>query len=104
VLRARDHRPLFQVPVGPPPQHIAVAGASVYLTSGYGRTIERVSSSSGKIITIARSPYGSFEVAAADGFVVTASLLDGRLAIYTPQLKLLHLIALGPATRDVEIL
>jgi YVTN family beta-propeller protein len=103
VFRASDHRPLFRVRVGPPPQHIAVAGAHVYLTSGYGSTIEQVSTSTGQVIRRARSPYGSFEVDAADGFVTTASLLDGKLAIYTPQLKLLHVIKLGPATRDVEI-
>jgi DNA-binding beta-propeller fold protein YncE len=103
VFRASDHRPLFRVPVGPPPQHIAFAGASVYLTSGYGSTIERVSTSTGKLVRRARSPYGSFELAVADGFVTTASLLDGKLAIYTPQLKLLHTIKLGPSTRDVEI-
>jgi DNA-binding beta-propeller fold protein YncE len=103
VFRASDHRPLFRVRVGPPPQHIAFAGASVYLTSGYGRAIEQVSASTGHVIRRARSPYGSFELDAADGFVTTASLLDGKLAIYTPQLKLLHVIKLGPATRDVEI-
>jgi DNA-binding beta-propeller fold protein YncE len=103
VFRASDHRPLFRVAVGPPPQHIAFAGADVYLTSGYGSTIERASTSTGKVVRRARSPYGSFELDAADGFVTTASLLDGRLAIYTPQLRLLHVSKLGQATRDVEI-
>jgi DNA-binding beta-propeller fold protein YncE len=103
VFRAANRRPLFRVRVGPPPQHIALAGADAYLTSGYGRTIEQVSTHTGKVIRRARSPYGSFELAVAHGFVTTASLLDGRLAIYTQQLKLLHVIKLGPATRDVEI-
>lgn len=103
VFRASDHRPLFRVPVGPPPQHIAFAGGYVYLTSGYGSRIEQVSTSTGKVIRRARSPYGSFELDAADGFVANASLLDGELAIYTPRLKLLHVIKLGGATRDVEI-
>lgn len=35
------------------------------------------------------------------GFVTTASLLDGKLAIYTAQLKLVHISKLGPATRNV---
>jgi hypothetical protein len=73
------------------------------MTSGYGSTIEQVSTSTGKVIRRARSPYGSFELGAADGFVTTASLLAGKLAIYTPRLKLLRVIKLGPATRDVEI-
>jgi DNA-binding beta-propeller fold protein YncE len=103
ALRAGDHRPLSRVLVGPPPQHIAVAGADVYLTSGYASTIEQVSTSTRKVIRRARSPYGSFELDVGDGFVTTASLLDGKLAIYTPQLKLLRVMKLGPAARDVEI-
>jgi DNA-binding beta-propeller fold protein YncE len=103
VFRASDQRRLFRVSAGPPPQHIAFTGPYVYLTSGYGSTIEQVSTSTGRVIRRVRSPYGSFELDAADGFVTTASLLDGKLAIYTPRLKLLHVIKLGPTTRDVEI-
>lgn len=103
VFRAIDHRPLFRVPVGPPPQHIAFDGPYAYLTSGYGSTIEKVAASTGRVIARARTPYGSFELAAANGYVATASLLDGEAAIYTPQLKLLHTRKLAPATRDLEI-
>jgi DNA-binding beta-propeller fold protein YncE len=103
VFRASDHRPQLRIAVGPPPQHIAFAGASAYLTSGYGSTLEQVSARTGKVIRRVRSPYGSFEVAAAGGCVTTASLLNGELAIYTPRLRLLHVLRLGPATRDVDI-
>jgi hypothetical protein len=103
VVRASDHRPLFRVRVGPPPQHIAASGASMYLTSGYGSTIERVSARTGKLLSRARTPYGSFELAANDGLVTTASLLVGKVAIYTPQLQQQHVLKLGPATRDVQI-
>ena len=103
MIRASDHRPLFRVPVGPPPQHIAFDGRYVYLTSGYGSTIEKVAASTGTVIARARPPYGSFELDGADGYVATASLLNGRLAIYTPQLKLLRTRKLARATRDLEI-
>ncbi len=103
VFDGRDRRVLGRIPVGPAPQHIAFAGAVAYLTSGYGSTIEEVMTGSGRMIRRARTPYGSFELAAADGYVTTASLLDGRVAIFTPDLKLVHVIAIGPATRDVEI-
>jgi DNA-binding beta-propeller fold protein YncE len=103
VLRAGDHRLLFRVPVGPPPQHIALAGPYAYLTSGYGSTLEQVSARTGAVIRRVSAPYGSFEVAAADGYVATASLLDGHVAIYTPDLKLLKVLGIGPATRDVDI-
>lgn len=103
VFGAFDHRLLFRVPVGPPPQHVAFDGAFAYLTSGYGRTIERVAAATGRVIERASSPYGSFEPSAADGFVTTASLLNGQLAIFTPALKLLSVVRVAPATRDVTI-
>ena len=103
VFRAADHRLLFSVPVGRPPQHIAFRGSYAYLTSGYGSSIEKVAIATGRVLKRATSPYGSFEADANYGFVVTASLLRGTLAIYTPQLKLLHVLKLAPATRDVAI-
>ena len=103
VFSAFDHRLLFRVPVGPGPQHIAFAGRYAYLTSGYGSTIEQVDAATGRILARAGSPYGSFELAAGDGYVVTSSLLRGTLAIYTPRLKLLRVVHLAPATREVAL-
>jgi DNA-binding beta-propeller fold protein YncE len=70
---------------------------------GYGSTIEKVDDATGHVITRTAAPYGSVELAAADGYVATASLLRGTLAIYTPNLKLLHVVKLAPATRAVAI-
>lgn len=103
VFSPSDRRLLFRVPVGPPPQHVAFDGRYAYLTSGYGSTIERVDTATGRILARAASPYGSFELAAGDGYVVTSSLLRGTLAVYTPKLKLLRVVHLAPATREVAI-
>jgi DNA-binding beta-propeller fold protein YncE len=103
VFRVSDHHLLFRVPVGPPPQHVAFDGTYAYLTSGYGSTIEQVAAATGRILAKTATPYGSFELDAADGYVATASLLDGNLAIYTPDLRRLRVVKLAPATRDVEI-
>jgi DNA-binding beta-propeller fold protein YncE len=103
VFDADDHRVLFHVPAGRPPQHIAFDGAYVYVTSGYGASVEKVSVATGRVVRRAGAPYGSFELSVADGFVATSSLLDGKVAIYTPQLKLLHVLTLAPETRDVAI-
>jgi YVTN family beta-propeller protein len=103
VFRPSDHHLLFRVPVGAPPQHVAFAGPYAYLTSGYGSTIERVDAATGRVLERAASPYGSFELAAGEGYVVTSSLLRGTLAIYTPELKLLRVARLAPATREVAI-
>jgi DNA-binding beta-propeller fold protein YncE len=103
VFSARDHRSLFTVPVGAPPQHIAFDGADVYLTSGYGRTVEEVAVETHRVLKRAITPYGSFELDAGRGFVVTASLLNGQLAIFTPGLRPLRTLPIAPATRDVEL-
>jgi DNA-binding beta-propeller fold protein YncE len=103
VFGVRSHRALFRVPVGAPPQHVALQGRYAYLTSGYGSTIEKVDAATGHVITRAAAPYGSFELAVADGYVATSSLLLGTLAIYTPDLELLRVVKLAPATREVAI-
>jgi DNA-binding beta-propeller fold protein YncE len=103
VFRASDHRLLFRVAVGPGPQHVAFAGAYAYLTSGYGSTIEQVDAHTGRVLARATTPYGSFELDAADGYVATSSLLRGRLAVFTPRLRLLRTVQLAPATRDLAI-
>ncbi|MEA2147668.1 MAG: hypothetical protein QOG59_3255 [Solirubrobacteraceae bacterium] len=104
VLDARTRRVRFRVDVGAGPQHIAFDRAGVYLTSGYGSRIERVRSADGRLLRRAVSPYGSFELDVADGYVVTASLFAGKLVIYDTGLHLRHRLALAPATRDEAIL
>jgi DNA-binding beta-propeller fold protein YncE len=103
VFDAGNRRLEFRVPVGPSPQHVAIQGGSAYLTSGYGGTIEQVDARTGRILHRAKTPYGSFELAADNRYVVVSSLLRGTLAIFTPQLKPLRIVHLAPATREVAI-
>jgi YVTN family beta-propeller protein len=98
-----DQQVLFHVPVGPPPQHVALTDRYAYLTSGYGSTIEQVDARNGRILHRATTPYGSFELAADSRYVVVSSLLRGTLAIYTPQLKPVRVVHLAPATREVAL-
>jgi YVTN family beta-propeller protein len=98
-----DYGVVFRVRVGPPPQHVVLRGRYAYLTSGYGGVIEQVDAATGRILAKARSPYGSFEMSADGRYVVTSSLLRGTLAIYTPKLKLLRVVHLAPATREVAL-
>jgi DNA-binding beta-propeller fold protein YncE len=103
VFDATTRRLLFRVPVGRSPQHVALTGPYAYLTSGYGSTIEQVDARDGRILHRARTPYGSFELAADGRFVTVSSLLRGTLAIFTPQLKLVRVVHLAPATREVAL-
>jgi DNA-binding beta-propeller fold protein YncE len=100
---AASRRALFRVPAGAPPQHIDFEGSYAYLTSGYGGMIEKVDAATGRVITRSSAPYGSFELAADDGYVVTSSLLRGTLAIYTPDLRRLRIVTIAPSAREVAI-
>ncbi len=103
VFNAAERRLIFRVPVGTGPQHVAFSGTHAYLTSGYGGTIEMAELSTGHVLKRASAPYGSFELDAADGYVVTSSLLRGTVAIYDRGLTLLRRRQLARATRDVAI-
>jgi DNA-binding beta-propeller fold protein YncE len=103
VLRTSDRRPLFKVPVGPGPQHIAFDGPDAYLTSGYGSVIEKVSPTTGRVLVRRSAPHGSFELSAGPGFVAASSLLRGTLAIYDRELDLLRIVRIAPAARDVAL-
>jgi DNA-binding beta-propeller fold protein YncE len=103
VFDAQSRRLRFRVPVGRSPQHVALTGRYAYLTSGYGSTIEQVDARNGHILHRASTPYGSFELSADSRYVVVSSLLRGTLAIFTPQLKLVRVVHLAPATREVAL-
>lgn len=89
--------------MGAPPQHIAFSGGYAYLTSGYGDVLAQVALDDGHVIRKVSAPYGSFDLDAADGYVVTASLFRGTLAIYNQHLHLLRVRHLAPSAEDVVL-
>jgi DNA-binding beta-propeller fold protein YncE len=103
VFRASTRRLMWRIPAGAPPQHIAFANGFAYITSGYGSSIEQVSLDTGRVIRQVYAPYGSFDLDAGGGYVVTSSLLEGTLAIYDEGLQLLHVRRLAPSTEDVAL-
>jgi DNA-binding beta-propeller fold protein YncE len=103
VFNAHSHRLSFRVPGGAPPQHVVIDGSYAYVTSGYGSQIEKTKLATGRVLKTASAPYGSFDLAAGGGFVVTSSLLRGTLAIYDTQLHLLRVLQIAPAAEDVAI-
>ena len=109
VVDARRARHLFTVPAGRPPQHVAfnyaVSNLShfAYISSGYSGRIELVDARSGRVLRIARVPYGSFNLTTAAGLVVTSSLTRGTLTELTDQLRLMRNLKVAPAARDVGV-
>lgn len=106
VLNASSGRVVATVPAGPGPQHIAFGAythAPVFITSGYGSTLEMVNAATHKVLRRVPVPYGSFNLATAGGLVVTASLLDGAVSEYTTTLRRWMRVTVAPRTRDVAI-
>jgi DNA-binding beta-propeller fold protein YncE len=103
VFSSRTRRLLFRVPGGAPPQHLVFANGYAYITSGYGSGIEQVDLHSGRVLRRVFAPYGSFDLDAAGGYVVTASLMRGTLAIYDRELRLLRVSQLAPSAEDVAL-
>ena len=103
VFDAANHRLLFSVPAAAGPQHVAFAGRYAYIASGYGSSIEQVNASTGTVLRTTALPYGSFELAASDGLVVTSSLFDGRLTVLSDHLRVLRVSQVAPVTRDVTL-
>jgi len=106
VLNASSGRLVATVPAGPGPQHIAFGAytrAPVFITSGYGSTLEAVNVATRKVLRRVAVPYGSFNVATAGGFVVTSSLLNGAVAEFTDSLHRWMDVTVAPHARDVAI-
>jgi YVTN family beta-propeller protein len=103
AFSSRDHRLLFRIAVGAPPQHLVFAGRYAFLTSGNGGTIEKALASDGAVLAHATAPYGSFELDAGHGMVAASSLLRGTLAVFDSKLRLRRATGIAPATRDLVI-
>jgi DNA-binding beta-propeller fold protein YncE len=103
VFDSRTLRSLRTIQAGPPPQHVTfgLAPRNAYVTSGYGSRIESVDPASGRILRIARVPYGSFNVAPLGSFVVTPSLMRGTVTQLGPSLRVWKSVKVAPATRGI---
>src|SRR5207245_11575428 len=108
VLSSRSRRLLFNVPVGPPPQHVGFndevrpLAHRAWLTSGYGSRIE-LADTHGRVLRSESAPYGSFNVVAVGDLVVTSSLLNGTLSEFDSSLHPMARVKVGASARDVAV-
>jgi hypothetical protein len=79
VLNPRSGKEVFSVFVGTGPQHVVFAEpeGSAFVTSGYANKIVKVDARTGRIVKIAYTPPGSFNLSSSGGLVVTTSLFQG---------------------------
>jgi DNA-binding beta-propeller fold protein YncE len=99
VLAAGTRRLIRTLPAGSPPQHVAM-GRNIYLTSG-NDGILRVFTPHGRLIRIARIPFGSYNLGLGGGFVLVASLARGTLTMLSEGGELMRSNNVAPAARDV---
>ena len=85
------------------PGAIRGGGQYAFLTSGYGSTIDKAAVATGALLARTQAPYGSFELDAAHGVIASSSLLRGTVAIYETNLRLMRVVRLAPAARDLAI-
>jgi hypothetical protein len=81
VYGAASRRLIDTIPAGRAPQHVVFAAGRAYITSGYGSSIEMVALATRRVIRRAKLPYGSFNLASAEPWLVVTSVLNGEVTV-----------------------
>jgi hypothetical protein len=71
------------------------------VTSGYGSRIESIDPGSGRVLRVARVPYGSFNLAPLGSLIVTSSLTRGTVTELSPRLRVWKMVRVASAARSV---
>jgi hypothetical protein len=104
VFDAATGKLLTELHAGAAPQEIAFAGGRALLTSGYGSELESVSLRTLRPLHRVYAPYGSFNLATYGAFVVTTSLLSGKVSEFRlSDLRRLWTVKVAPEARYVAI-
>jgi hypothetical protein len=82
-----------------PPQHVTFAGGLAYVTSGWSGTV-RVHRVAGGELRRNPVPVGSYNVQAADGRVLTASLGHGALTVLDETGRTLYSAQVARSSHD----
>lgn len=101
VFDARTFRRLLFLQAGSPPQHVAF-DLYAYVTSGNDGRL-RVFSTRGRLLGVARTPRGSFNLGLGEGFVLTPSLTQGTLTELLTSGHPAWTTRVAPAARDAAL-
>jgi len=96
---------LWTAGAGRPPGHVAFSGGTAFVPSGYGSLLSAFTwRSPSRAPERTSAPYGSFNLAAYGGFVVTTSLFTGQVSEFRVRnLHRLWTTKVAPAARYVAI-
>ena len=82
------------------PQHVSFGRGVAFVASGEGATVRVHDLADGRVRRIARVPYGSYNVQAGAGAVVTPSLARGTLTILDRAGRVRHEVEIARAAHD----
>jgi DNA-binding beta-propeller fold protein YncE len=82
------------------PQHVSFGRGVAFVASGEGATVRVHDLAHGRVRHTARVPYGSYNVQAGAGAVVTPSLTRGTLTILDPAGRVRHELEIARAAHD----
>jgi DNA-binding beta-propeller fold protein YncE len=104
VFDVRTRRLLASVPAGTPPQHVAFGryaylGRHAYVTSGSEGRL-RIFSPRGRLLGVARTPVGSFNLSIGGAVVLTSSLSAGTLTQLHASGRRIWTRRVAPTARD----
>jgi DNA-binding beta-propeller fold protein YncE len=106
VFDARTYRRVLTLRAGSPPQHVAFGphpfvstGRFAYVTSGNDGRL-RIFSLRGRLLGVAATPVGSFNLAVGDSLVLTSSLTRGTLTELKSTGGRIWTKRIAPAARD----
>jgi DNA-binding beta-propeller fold protein YncE len=102
IFDARTYRILSTLPAGSPPQHVAFGIQFGYVTSGNDGRL-RVFSFTGRLLGVARTPRGSFNLGVGGGLVLTSSLTQGTLTELRDSGSRMWSGRVAPAARDAAV-
>jgi hypothetical protein len=103
VLPAAGGRPVL-LGADAAPQHVSFGRGVAFVASGEGASMRVHDLLNGRVRSSARVPYGSYNVQAGAGAVVTPSLSRGTLTILDRAGRVRHEIEVAPAAHDACLL
>jgi hypothetical protein len=86
------------------PQHVSFGGGVAFVASGDGGSVRVHDLADGRVRHVARVPFGSYNVQAGAGAIVTPSLASGRLTILNRSGTVRRKLKVARAAHDACIL
>jgi DNA-binding beta-propeller fold protein YncE len=103
IFGARGSRPDVLLDADEAPQHLAFGPTTAYVASGEGPSVRVHALDDGRLLRTQRVPFGSYNVQAGAGAVVTPSLARGTLTVLDRAGRVHREVAIARAAHDACI-